>query len=150
MKILSLIFLLFSCMKIPTKDFDKLLYRFNDSSVPPKYHRSYTIQITDKQVQCAVDVYGKVIADTSFAPASEAWENLKKMAAKIEKAGEKINKGMAGTKIQFIGLFKENKKTYELRWDSRSEVSQDTEKFVQAIRAMVPSLKAMCNKPFEE
>lgn len=40
----------------------KLSYHFQDSSVPSEYHRSYTIEITDKSSSCVVDSYGDIIS----------------------------------------------------------------------------------------
>jgi hypothetical protein len=36
-----------------------LVYRFGDSSVPPEYHRSYTITVTKTSALAIVDSYGK-------------------------------------------------------------------------------------------
>lgn len=41
----------------------EIVYRFLDSSVPPPYHRSYTITVTPQEVRVVVDSYGDVIAD---------------------------------------------------------------------------------------
>jgi hypothetical protein len=40
---------------------DKITYRFQDSSVPPEYHRSYTINVTKAKARIIVDSYGNVI-----------------------------------------------------------------------------------------
>ncbi len=38
-----------------------LTYRFRDASVPPEYHRSYTINVTPKNIEFSVDVYGTIL-----------------------------------------------------------------------------------------
>lgn len=40
---------------------DKITYKFKDSSVPPEYHRSYTIDVTKTEAKIVVDSYGNVI-----------------------------------------------------------------------------------------
>jgi len=40
---------------------DRLPYRFQDSSVPPPYHRSYTITATPDHILRVVDSYGEEI-----------------------------------------------------------------------------------------
>ena len=37
-------------------------YRYGDSSVPPPYHRSYSIVVTSDSVSTVVDSYGDVVA----------------------------------------------------------------------------------------
>ena len=36
----------------------EIIYRFGDASVPPDYHRSYTITVTAGGVRIVVDSYG--------------------------------------------------------------------------------------------
>ena len=41
-----------------------VIYRFRDSSMPPEYHRSYTITVTRRKAELVVDSYGKVLSET--------------------------------------------------------------------------------------
>ena len=41
-------------------------YRYRDSSVPPEYHRSYTIGVTPERVYFSVDSYGTILLEDSF------------------------------------------------------------------------------------
>ncbi len=41
----------------------EIIYRFGDASVPPEYHRSYTITVTPTQVRRITDSYGDVLED---------------------------------------------------------------------------------------
>lgn len=47
----------------PWADATQVTLRYNDSSVPPEYHRSYTITATRTSIRMVVDSYGKVISD---------------------------------------------------------------------------------------
>ena len=40
---------------------NKVEYRYGDSSLPPDYHRSYTITITEDKKTISIDSYGKVL-----------------------------------------------------------------------------------------
>lgn len=51
-------------------------YRFQDSSVPPPYHRSYTLTFDQERARIVVDSYGEVLADETTAMTPEAWEGV--------------------------------------------------------------------------
>lgn len=44
----------------------RIEYRYGDSSLPPDYHRSYTIAITDSMKSIVVDSYGKVVLTKKY------------------------------------------------------------------------------------
>jgi hypothetical protein len=43
----------------------KIIYHFGDSSVPPEYHRSYTITITKSNAHLVVDSYGNIVNEAT-------------------------------------------------------------------------------------
>lgn len=47
-------------------DLDQVTYRFTDSSVPPRYHRSYSIVVTAQAITVTVDSYGDIVAQQSL------------------------------------------------------------------------------------
>jgi len=51
-------------------------YRFQDSSVPPRYHRSYTLTFDRKQAHIVVDSYGDILADQTVEMDPAAWEQV--------------------------------------------------------------------------
>lgn len=51
-------------------------YDFQDSSVPPQYHRSYVLTVTQTESQIVVDSYGEVLADQTVATSPEVWQRL--------------------------------------------------------------------------
>lgn len=53
-----------------------ITYHFGDSSVPPEYHRSYTLTITKDQVHAVVDSYGDVVGETTEALPPRVWDQL--------------------------------------------------------------------------
>ena len=44
----------------------KIVYRHDDSSVPPKYHRSYKIEAINNKISIVVDSYGEILAQKEF------------------------------------------------------------------------------------
>jgi len=54
-------------MTIPTDSIATITYRYGDSSVPPKYHRSYEVRATANQIRLVVDSYGDVLTDTIYS-----------------------------------------------------------------------------------
>jgi hypothetical protein len=53
-----------------------IVYRYGDSSVPPEYHRSYTLEIDRTEVAVEVDSYGEVLHSFSEPLPAEVWEEL--------------------------------------------------------------------------
>jgi len=51
-------------------------YRFQDSSVPPRYHRSYTLTFDRQQAHIVVDSYGDILADQTVEMDPAAWEQV--------------------------------------------------------------------------
>lgn len=44
----------------------EIIYHFLDASVPPPYHRSFTLTVTQSEVRVVVDSYGEVLADQTY------------------------------------------------------------------------------------
>jgi hypothetical protein len=78
--ILLLIVFLWSCAmpenNFPNKPVTKILYRFQDASVPPQYHRSYAITVTGGKVRIVVDSYGDILADAAYAVSDRQMKEL--------------------------------------------------------------------------
>jgi len=48
------------------KKITKVIYAFNDASVPPQYHQSYTITVTKDQAHIIIDSYGDILAEKTI------------------------------------------------------------------------------------
>ncbi len=140
--------ILTSCMT-SKNIFDRIEYRFQDASVAPMYHRSYTIDISNKLIKTNVDVYDTPLANDSRTLEEADWQRLQDAATKLEPATTKIAKGATGTKTYIIRLHHANKPVYELIWDSLNEVSKDTEAFVELVRSLVPNLAELRSTPYK-
>jgi hypothetical protein len=138
------LFIFTSCMSTkPT--FDRVEYRYQDASVPPKYHRSYTIDIdaTAKTIKADVDVYNKPLANATHPLSDADWKKLEDLASKIEAPSTKITKGATGTKTFIVRLHNAGKPTHELIWDSMNTVNADTEAFIEFVKTLVPNLDTL-------
>ena len=54
----------------------EITYHFGDASVPPEYHRSYTITVSPDKVRVVVDSYGDIIADRSYEVANKQFDKI--------------------------------------------------------------------------
>ena len=51
-------------------------YAFQDASVPPQYHRSVTVTVTETEASIVVDSYGDVLAQETVPTPPEVWQQL--------------------------------------------------------------------------
>jgi hypothetical protein len=58
------------------KTTSKIVYNFHDSSVPPKYHRSYEIIMTPDSVGIVVDSYGDILHEKQYPLSSEEFSSF--------------------------------------------------------------------------
>ncbi len=56
----------------------KITYHFGDASVPPDYHRSFTITISADKVRIIVDSYGEILADELSKSSSKQFDEIRK------------------------------------------------------------------------
>ena len=58
------------------KPISKIVYSFKDASVPPQYHRSYTISVTGNQAHIVVDSYGDILAEKTVDMPAQIMDDL--------------------------------------------------------------------------
>lgn len=59
----------------------QIQYRFNDASVPPEYHRSYTLTASAAEARIVVDAYGDVLHDEIATVDDDTWRAVLRAAA---------------------------------------------------------------------
>ena len=89
-----------------------IIYGFQDASVPPDEHRSYTIYLTKKNYRFVVDSYGEIIKDTTLVLINQKAKFKKAQKAfklcKIKKREQKIeDMGCTGGDGVFIKIIKD-------------------------------------------
>ena len=113
---LLLMTVLLGCASTPKEEFSgisKLIYHFQDSSVPPEYHRSYTIEITDKSSSCVIDSYGEIISSKQTVEQPALLTSFEKIIAdnKSTHCGKTLSngKGCTGGTGESISITKNDK-----------------------------------------
>lgn len=118
---LILLFIFYSCQNIGSftkttalelKNKIEITYSFQDASVSPQYHRSYSIILSDKNYRFVVDSYGEIIKDTSIVLSnqkkkiSQTLRVFKNCQIKNVKRS-KTNNGCTGGNGEAIKIIKE-------------------------------------------
>ena len=93
---------------------DEVVYDFYDSSVPPPYHRSYTITVKPDTVHIVVDSYGTIISDRKFGNTQEQFDHLIGLLddSKIKNVKETDDDGCTGGTGEAIACYKEGEKLF--------------------------------------
>ena len=84
---------------VELSDEAQITYHYGDSSVPPEFHRSYTLTIGATEVHAVVDSYGDVLQDVTADLPAEVWDNLVADAATVAALGDEVDgddEGCAG------------------------------------------------------
>jgi hypothetical protein len=71
-------------------------YHFGDSSVPPEYHRSYTLTVRKGEARLVVDSYGDVLHDVSRSIGKRSWTALLEGVADLESTTLEEESGCSG------------------------------------------------------
>ena len=63
-----------------------VIYHYNDASVAPEYHRSYTVTVTQGTARVVVDAYGDVLHDVTEPIDDALWERTLAAAQEFDDA----------------------------------------------------------------
>ncbi|MCB9032388.1 MAG: hypothetical protein H6553_00965 [Chitinophagales bacterium] len=129
---------------------DKVEYRYDDSSIPPEYHRSYIISVTSNKAQIVIDVYGDIILDTNFVIDTNQFTTLVTAAKQLERAKSRIRKNVDGASYKGIRLYYQDEVIYNLYWDKAKKMEPYTTQFAEQIQALIPNLKELLDTPYIE
>lgn len=132
-----------ACQSPPPQNFDQITYRYRDSSVEARFHRSFTIVLqANGDARVSVDVYGDTIARKEFKVAAVDFGKIKGAAQYLPSAGKDLSGGN-GVTTQSIRLSQQQKPVYTLTWDSGSNEAKDVTNWVRSIKNIVPDLDAL-------
>lgn len=73
-----------------------VVYEFHDASLPPEYHRSYTVTVTADSATVVVDSYGDVIAQDTQPIDAAAWQATTAAAAALAGTPSSESTGCTG------------------------------------------------------
>jgi len=131
-------------------EMDQIIYRFSDSSTPPRYHRSYTISITPKEVKCTVNSYGTELANETYPFDENRFKALVDQTSMLGGPINKVARGATGTKGYGFSLMKGGKEFYKTYWDSMQDVSKGKRAFIELVKAQIPNLSDLLARELKE
>lgn len=163
MKLVSLIpilfFTLIACNKkmstVSMKSGIKTIeYHYIDSSVPPVYHRSYTITASKDSICLLVNSYGTVITDEFFPSDANTFNNLLSLfedcaiASGENKEDHRGCAGGTGEEIVLTGnervVFKAS--VYHCGNENYGTLRGDSHRFGTAMKALIPDFQSKLKK----
>ena len=129
------------------KDIREIVYRFGDASVPPQYHRSYTITVTAGQARVVVDSYGDVLAEQAYEITREEFEGIVRSLSRhrIGRAELGEDEGCTGGTTETISysdgvneLFSGS--VYHCGGRDSGNLGGDARGFADEVRRLIPDL----------
>jgi len=136
--------------RIDMNKVNKITYRFIDASVPPQYHRSYTITVSQNRAHITVDSYGDVLAEKEFNISSDQFKELLNCFQKTKIRNCKLEKenGCTGGTGEKISLSDENKdmfsgRIYHCGGKNYGNLCGGISLFAEEIKRMVPDLDGL-------
>ena len=127
-------------------DTTEIVYNFDDSSVPPRYHRSFTVKVNSDSISLIVDSYGDILVDTTFSISAEEFDKLVDYTEECgikNQSKKEIEEGCSGGTSKTIGAYK-NEETifygtcYKCGGQTYGDLSGDADKFAKYITALIP------------
>ena len=123
-------------------------YHFQDSSVPPQYHRSYTIDFDRSQVHIVVDSYGDVLADRTAPMTETAWNTVSNNFASIRNVKvREPDEGCVGGTGFALTVNDAGATVFALQASvcggANSDAARRVRDWVQPVRTLLPSLDEM-------
>ena len=87
---------------------EKIVYEYHDRSIAPRYHRSYTITITNKERVINIHDYYSTLLSRTYPNNQEGFEKFKETLAGIGIfSHEKIENGLCGVPTLYLNLYNE-------------------------------------------
>ena len=126
---------------------DQIIFIYDDASVPPDDHRSYTITVSPDQLFFEVDSYGNIIREDSVSITKNKWTQIRQafVDSQIHNIAEKENpEGCTGgsgnqvyVRMRSTSLFSGNQ--YRCGGFNEGNLSGDLDRFEKSIRQDLPS-----------
>ena len=122
---------------------DKLVLHFQDASVPPPYHRSYTITVTPSSIVKVVDSYGTIVSESKARFQAADFNQLVDGLLKLKiKSGAPAGDGCTGGTGRSVKLLAGSKLVLESSSSNCGGKSQGpfaaAEKWVGQVEAAAP------------
>ena len=136
--------------KAMENEITKITYHYGDSSVPPPYHRSYSITVTANLLEIKVDSYGEVLAEKKIELEEGKMDALVKVLtdSKIENCEEKKNDGCCGGTSETLSYFSHDERifhgsVYHCGGSDYGTMKGDLAAFTKELKALIPNFSDM-------
>jgi len=125
----------------------EITYAFGDASVPPEYHRSYTITVDAETARVVVDSYGDVLADEQYPATGQQFAELVASLETDEIANCTLdqNEGCGGGTSERIAysdgqqeLF--SGEVFHCGGQDSGDLCGDVAAFADQVRSLIPNL----------
>ena len=128
----------------------EITYYFGDASVPPEYHRSYTITVNTDKVRIVVDSYGEILADKRYEITNKQFNDIRESLKrnKIRNCTLGDDEGCSGGTIERISFSDgENKifsgSVYHCGGKDTGNLCGDITSFADDVKNLVPNLEKL-------
>ena len=129
------------------KPITRIVYHFQDASVPPQYHRSYTITVTREHAHIIVDSYGDILAEESIDIAEQVIDDLARdieiYQIKRQKRKSDTMEYTGGTSksltVYSEGILVLDGTVYDYRGRFEGSLSGNIDAFTQKIEDLIPN-----------
>ena len=123
-------------------------YRFQDSSIPPQYHRSEELTVDRMTTRLVIDSYGDVLADESRPTPPEVWREL---VADLESIAslpvEASQEGCVGGTSTSVRATTAGQITFELMADecagANAPATEAIAVWIDPVRRLFPATEAL-------
>lgn len=139
-----------SCQPLPSIDVDGELpqdaqveFRFTDASIPPEYHRSYTLKVDRDETSISVDSYGDLLFEGTVPTTAEAWKNLTTTYSSIATLSSPPEGSCTGDTSSSIEITADGSALLEVSassCDDAARVAAALNDWIAPARALFPSM----------
>ena len=129
----------------------RIVYEFGDSSVPPPYHRSYTIDVIPSRIEVKVDSYGDILAVKIVEISATEFEKINQALTEndIKNCELKGRDGCTGGTSERISTYDADGKAvlegsvYHCGGDDTGNLCGDTGAFADMLRNLIPNFASL-------
>jgi hypothetical protein len=128
----------------------EITYSFVDASVPPEYHRSYTITLTSETARVVIDSYGDILADKEYEITDEQFSSIKDSLEtnNIRRCVLGENSGCTGGTSEGVTYSDEeslmfSETVYHCGGIDSGNLCGDLAAFAESVRSLVPDFEEL-------
>jgi hypothetical protein len=136
--------------KVTQTTIQEITYHFGDASVPPNYHRSYTITVTADRVKIVVDSYGEILADEEYEITAKQFDDIQRSleSNKIRNCTLADDEGCTGGTSESISYVNNKNEifsgsVYHCGGKDTGNLCGDIGSFADDVKNLVPNLEKL-------